>query len=159
MSNPSTKSSDASPVKIEAPKELPKVRLVNESLKKLKFHLAKFDNVVKIRTTPDARTEEYFENNDLKAQLQEKDTTICKLKETIKSMRENNKEKNVNLDRSEFETINEELENSMFKLDLDPLALKLLQNRDADIHRGIVKQAKAKQPLDNELDFANKHAQ
>ncbi|GJV16777.1 hypothetical protein Tco_1362100 [Tanacetum coccineum] len=57
MSNPSTKSSDASPVKIEAPKELPKVSLVNESLKKLKFHLAKFDNVVKIRTTPDARTE------------------------------------------------------------------------------------------------------
>ncbi|GJS04757.1 retrovirus-related pol polyprotein from transposon TNT 1-94 [Tanacetum coccineum] len=57
MSNPSTESSDASPVKMEAPKELPKVSLVNESLKKLKFHLAKFDNVVKIRTTPDARTE------------------------------------------------------------------------------------------------------
>ncbi|GJS74070.1 retrovirus-related pol polyprotein from transposon TNT 1-94 [Tanacetum coccineum] len=57
MSNPSTKSSDASPVKMEALKELPKVSLVNESLKKLKFHLAKFDNVVKIRTTPNARTE------------------------------------------------------------------------------------------------------
>ncbi|GJS97259.1 hypothetical protein Tco_0804227 [Tanacetum coccineum] len=51
------KPSDASPIKIEAPKELPKVSLVNESLKKLKFHLARFDNVVKIRTTPDARTE------------------------------------------------------------------------------------------------------
>ncbi|GKD81885.1 hypothetical protein Tco_1348724, partial [Tanacetum coccineum] len=46
------KPSDASPVKIEAPKELPKVSLVNEILKKLKFHLARFDNVVKIRTTP-----------------------------------------------------------------------------------------------------------
>ncbi|GJZ67458.1 hypothetical protein Tco_0630698 [Tanacetum coccineum] len=57
MSNPTSKSSDASHVKIEAPKELPKVSLVNESLKKLKFHLARFDNVVKIRTTPDARTE------------------------------------------------------------------------------------------------------
>ncbi|GJZ00267.1 reverse transcriptase domain-containing protein [Tanacetum coccineum] len=57
MSNPTIKSSVASPVKMEAPKELPKVSLVNESLKKLKFHLAKFDNVVKIRTTPDARTE------------------------------------------------------------------------------------------------------
>nr|GEU75293.1 hypothetical protein [Tanacetum cinerariifolium] len=34
MLNPSTKSSDALPVKIEAPKELPKVSLVNESLKK-----------------------------------------------------------------------------------------------------------------------------
>ncbi|GJS78972.1 retrovirus-related pol polyprotein from transposon TNT 1-94 [Tanacetum coccineum] len=56
MSNPTNKPSDASPVKIEAPKELPKVSLVNESLKKLKFHLARFDNVVKIRTTHDART-------------------------------------------------------------------------------------------------------
>ncbi|GJT65422.1 hypothetical protein Tco_1016902 [Tanacetum coccineum] len=57
ISNPTSKSSDASPVKREAPKELPKISLVNESLKKLKFHLAMFDNVVKIRTTPDARTE------------------------------------------------------------------------------------------------------
>nr|GEX12371.1 hypothetical protein [Tanacetum cinerariifolium] len=52
ISNPTSKPSDASPVKIEASKELPKVSLVNESLKKLKFHLAIFDNVVKIRTTP-----------------------------------------------------------------------------------------------------------
>ncbi|GJT63451.1 hypothetical protein Tco_1006984 [Tanacetum coccineum] len=57
MSNPTSKPSDALPVKIEAPKELPKISLENESLKKLKFHLAKFDNVVKIRTTPNARTE------------------------------------------------------------------------------------------------------
>ncbi|GKE92597.1 hypothetical protein Tco_1573692 [Tanacetum coccineum] len=57
MSNPTSKPSDASPIKIEAPKELPKVSLVNESLKKLKFHLDKFDKMVKIMTTPDARTE------------------------------------------------------------------------------------------------------
>ncbi|GJR38533.1 hypothetical protein Tco_1214217 [Tanacetum coccineum] len=56
MSNPTSKPSSALPVKIEAPKELPKISLLNESLKKLKFHLAKFDNVVKIRTTPNART-------------------------------------------------------------------------------------------------------
>ncbi|GJW85367.1 hypothetical protein Tco_0158512 [Tanacetum coccineum] len=42
---------------VESPSELPKVSLVNESLKKLKFHLAKFDNVVKKRTTPDALIE------------------------------------------------------------------------------------------------------
>nr|GEU88035.1 hypothetical protein [Tanacetum cinerariifolium] len=57
MFNHSTKSSVALPVKIEAPKELPKVSLVNESLKKLKLHLANFDKVVKIKTTPNARTE------------------------------------------------------------------------------------------------------
>nr|GEU82800.1 copia protein [Tanacetum cinerariifolium] len=56
MLNSSTKSSDALPVKIEALKELPKVSLVNENLKKLKLHLANFDKVVKIRTTPNART-------------------------------------------------------------------------------------------------------
>ncbi|GJX75338.1 reverse transcriptase domain-containing protein, partial [Tanacetum coccineum] len=116
MSNPTTESFDASPVKVEVPSELPKVSMVNASLKKLKFHLAKFDSVVKLRTTPDALTEEYFENNDLKAQLQDKDTTICKLKELIKSMRENNKEKNVNRDISKLKTINEELKNSVATL-------------------------------------------
>nr|GEU83135.1 hypothetical protein [Tanacetum cinerariifolium] len=56
MSDPTSKPSDALLVKIESPKELPKISLVNESLKKLKFHLAKFDNVVKIRTTPNTCT-------------------------------------------------------------------------------------------------------
>ncbi|GJU64468.1 hypothetical protein Tco_1246303 [Tanacetum coccineum] len=220
ISNPTIKSSVASPVKMEAPKELPKVSLVNKSLKNLKFHIAKFNNVVKIRTTPDARTE---------AQLQEKDTTICKLKEIIKSMREKSKEKNVNYDYCEIETKNVELENSvakllsenerlcnkinhvkqdlkaqiqdkvfvitslknglrkvkgkeivdsaaqipsaniivlgMFKLDLELLAPRLLQNREthidylkytqeqADILQRIVEQAKAKQPSDKALDF------
>ncbi|GKD50591.1 retrovirus-related pol polyprotein from transposon TNT 1-94 [Tanacetum coccineum] len=37
--------------------QVDKQGLVNESLKKIKFHLARFDNLVKIRTTPDARTE------------------------------------------------------------------------------------------------------
>ncbi|GJY77002.1 hypothetical protein Tco_0482118, partial [Tanacetum coccineum] len=54
----------------------------------------------------------------------------------------------------------------IFKLDLGPLAPRLLQNREAhieylkytqeqaDILRGIVEQAKAKKPLDKELDFS-----
>ncbi|GKE92020.1 hypothetical protein Tco_1573115 [Tanacetum coccineum] len=190
----------------------------------------------------------YFENNNLKAQLQAKDTTIHKLKEHIKSMRENDTKEKVEQEMDEIETINIELEHSvakllfenellhkeiehlkkiykdqfdsikktralskehcdsliaqlnsksmenadlkgkeivenasqipisititprMFKLNLDPLAPRLLKNRDAhmdyikytqeqaDILRGIVKQAKAKQPLDNVLDFACKHA-
>ncbi|GKA62331.1 integrase, catalytic region, zinc finger, CCHC-type containing protein [Tanacetum coccineum] len=58
MSNPSIESFDASHVKVEDLKELPKVILVNKSLKKFKFYLAKFDNVVKKRTTPNALTEE-----------------------------------------------------------------------------------------------------
>ncbi|GJX82916.1 hypothetical protein Tco_0332397 [Tanacetum coccineum] len=40
------------PTNVEVPKELPKVSMVNTSLKKLKHHLASFDVVVKERTTP-----------------------------------------------------------------------------------------------------------
>ncbi|GKB60326.1 retrovirus-related pol polyprotein from transposon TNT 1-94 [Tanacetum coccineum] len=404
--NPSIESSFTPPVIVEVPSELPKVSLVNASLKKLKFHLTQFDSVVKKRTTPNALEEgewgfehtktvfnneiipflkslkdifnvfdkdllneitevqtvfdqmdaavqqssvdkqcleiakkeillendrllqkimsqdvlltvinsmswnndsvnmemqtcdscekfsmqlkqevfqndescvnhngveiqEYFEINDLKARLQDKDKTICKLKDTIKSLRENTKEENVNPDKCDLEPINKELENSvakllsenerlcneinhvkqvfkdqfdsikqtrvrhkeqsdslinklnlksvenedlkaqiqdkvfvitslkndlrkskgkeivenvvhipsattiapgMFKLDLEPLPPRLLQNREvhitylrntqeqANILREIVKQAKAKQPLDSELDLAYKYA-
>nr|GEV03939.1 hypothetical protein [Tanacetum cinerariifolium] len=41
---------------VEVPKELPKVSMVNSCLKKLKFHLASFDMVVKKRTTATAIT-------------------------------------------------------------------------------------------------------
>ncbi|GJR68179.1 retrotransposon protein, putative, unclassified [Tanacetum coccineum] len=44
------------PTKIEVPKELLKVSMVNTSLKKLKHHLAGFDVVIKERTTPIAIT-------------------------------------------------------------------------------------------------------
>nr|GFD21671.1 hypothetical protein [Tanacetum cinerariifolium] len=42
---------------VEVPKELPKVSMVNSCLKRLKFHLASFDIVVKERTTDTAITE------------------------------------------------------------------------------------------------------
>ncbi|GKA65420.1 retrovirus-related pol polyprotein from transposon TNT 1-94 [Tanacetum coccineum] len=45
------------PTKVEVPKELPKVSMVNTSLKKLKHHLSSFDVVVKERTTATAITE------------------------------------------------------------------------------------------------------
>ncbi|GKA18894.1 hypothetical protein Tco_0698809 [Tanacetum coccineum] len=45
------------PTKVKVPKELPKVSMVNTSLKKLKHHLAGFDVVVKERTTTTAITE------------------------------------------------------------------------------------------------------
>ncbi|GKB13196.1 hypothetical protein Tco_0847119 [Tanacetum coccineum] len=60
--------------------------------------------------------QEYFEINDLKAQLQDKDTTISKLKDTIKSLKKNTKEKNVHHDKCDLKPINEELENSVAKL-------------------------------------------
>ncbi|GJV94317.1 hypothetical protein Tco_1545894 [Tanacetum coccineum] len=59
---------------------------------------------------------ELFAYNDLKAQLQDKHSTICKLKDLIKSMREKSKDKNVKYDYCEIETKNVELENSVAKL-------------------------------------------
>ncbi|GJT59315.1 hypothetical protein Tco_1002848 [Tanacetum coccineum] len=62
------------------------------------------------------KIQEYFEIKDLKAWLQDKDKTIYKLKDIIKSLRENTKEENVNHDRWEIKPINKELENSVAKL-------------------------------------------
>nr|GEV67954.1 hypothetical protein [Tanacetum cinerariifolium] len=45
------------PTKVEVPKEIPKVSMVNSSLKKLKPHLVSFDVVVKERTIATAITE------------------------------------------------------------------------------------------------------
>ncbi|GJX52091.1 uncharacterized mitochondrial protein-like protein [Tanacetum coccineum] len=95
---------------------------------------------------------EYIENDDLKAQLQAKDTTIWK--ETVE-----------NAAQIPIATI---IAPGMFNIDLEPLAPRSLKNREAhidylkhtqeqaDILQGIVEQAKAKQLLDNALDFAFK---
>ncbi|GKA86074.1 hypothetical protein Tco_0807785 [Tanacetum coccineum] len=66
-SHPNTDQYASSPVKIEAPRELRKVSLVNTSLKKLKYHLGQFVNVVKKRITPDA----LIERNGMKAAVQQ----------------------------------------------------------------------------------------
>ncbi|GJV75654.1 retrovirus-related pol polyprotein from transposon TNT 1-94 [Tanacetum coccineum] len=207
------------PVKVEVPKELLKVSMVNTSLKKLKHHLAGFDVVVKERTTPTAIIEglwgfehtkacfrdeiipfvkalkdlfntfdqylidelfeclkletellnkkdfvekeiydklfksfttlekhcislevdtqlsqeifqrdnsisnqsapsfdQLFELNELKAQSQEKDTVIKKLKEKIKSLSGKMNEDKIKKDLEEIETINIELDHRVSKL-------------------------------------------
>ncbi|GKA39149.1 hypothetical protein Tco_0731700 [Tanacetum coccineum] len=100
-----------------------------------------------------------FEINELKAQSQEKDTVIRKLKEGIKSLRGKNSVENVKKDIDEIETINIELEHKLknelrklkgknivntsvsepnatvapgiFKLDIEALSPRLKNNRDA----------------------------
>ncbi|GJZ44557.1 retrovirus-related pol polyprotein from transposon TNT 1-94 [Tanacetum coccineum] len=59
--------------------------------------------------------QEYFEQNDLRAQLQAKDTVISKLKEAIHSLREDANPAKVKKDIDEIETINIELEHSSNK--------------------------------------------
>nr|GEU43991.1 hypothetical protein [Tanacetum cinerariifolium] len=161
ISNPTIESS-LPPVKVEVSSELLKVSLVNESLKNLKFQLAQFDSMVKKRTTPNALTEEH---EDLKAQIQDKVFVITSLKNNLRKLKEKATADNAAQIPSATTVVP-----GMFKLDLEPLAPKLLHDRKsyifylkhtydhADILQGIVEQAKAKQPLDNELEFTRKHA-
>ncbi|GJY19407.1 hypothetical protein Tco_0390898 [Tanacetum coccineum] len=60
--------------------------------------------------------DQYFELNELKAQSQEKDTVIRKLKERIKSLSGNINEDKVKKDIEEIETINIELDHRVSKL-------------------------------------------
>ncbi|GKB20394.1 retrovirus-related pol polyprotein from transposon TNT 1-94 [Tanacetum coccineum] len=192
--------------KVVVPKELPKVSMVNTSLKELRRHLVGFDLVVKERTTATAITEaidhdivktvvnlsvndgcetvnecqkclelktellnkkdvvdketydklcksfttlekhcitletdsqlnqeifqqknsvldqnapsftQLFELSELRAQSQEKDTVIVKLKEQIKSLKGNVDDSKVKMDMDEIETLNIELEHRVTKL-------------------------------------------
>ncbi|GKC41089.1 hypothetical protein Tco_1053473 [Tanacetum coccineum] len=115
-SHPNTDQSASSPVKNEAPRELPKVSLVNTKLKKLKYHLGQFDNVVKKRITPDALTEGEWGFEHTKAELQAKDKTIKKLKANIKRLNKTSTTNNVKKHIDEIETINIELEHRVTKL-------------------------------------------
>ncbi|GJX09674.1 hypothetical protein Tco_0199533 [Tanacetum coccineum] len=123
--NSSHPSPSCRPTKVEVPKELPKVIMLNTCLKKLKHHLVGFDMVVKERTTATAITKgswgapnfnQYFELNELKAQSQKKDTVISKLKERIKSLSRNMNKDKVKKDIEEIETINIELDHRVSKL-------------------------------------------
>ncbi|GKB30993.1 hypothetical protein Tco_0870394 [Tanacetum coccineum] len=136
---PSNPSPSSTTNKVEVPKELPKVSMVNTCLKQLKRHIAGFDKVVKERTTATAITEgtensvsnqsapnidHYFEINELKAQSQKKYEVIIKLKERIKSFSGNVNTDKVKMDMDEIETLNIELDHRVSKLIADNEHLK-----------------------------------
>nr|GEY60906.1 hypothetical protein [Tanacetum cinerariifolium] len=156
-------SPSCTPTRVEVLKELPKVSMVNTSLKKLKHHLAGFDVVIKERTTdaevdtqlnretfqrensvsnPSALNfDQYFELNELKAQSQEKDTVITMLKERIKSLSGNVNEDKVKKDIDEIKTINIELDHrkngliiAALKDELRKLKGKALVDNDVTTH-------------------------
>ncbi|GJQ92330.1 putative ribonuclease H-like domain-containing protein [Tanacetum coccineum] len=104
-----------------------------------------------------------MENEDLKAQIQDKVFVITSLKNDLRKLKRKEIVEHV-VHTPSATTIAP----GMFKLDLVPLPPRLLQNRDAHVDylrytqeqantlREIVEQAKVKQPLDSELDFAFK---
>nr|GEW76563.1 hypothetical protein [Tanacetum cinerariifolium] len=134
----------------EVPKELPKVSMVNSSLKKLKFHLASFDMVVKERTTATAITEGEC--------LQEKVLVITALKDTLSKI----KGKDLVNEAASLHSIDLEL----LKIDVSPLAPKLWNNRTAHNDylrhtqeetatlREIVENERLLNPLNTSLDYA-----
>ncbi|GKD00993.1 retrovirus-related pol polyprotein from transposon TNT 1-94 [Tanacetum coccineum] len=106
-----------------------------------------------------------MENEDLKAQIQDKVFVITSLKNDLRKSKGKEIVKNI-IQIPSATTISP----GMFKLDLVLLPPRLLQNREAHIDylrntqeqanilQELVKQAKPKQPLDGELDLACKYA-
>nr|GEW13462.1 uncharacterized mitochondrial protein AtMg00810-like [Tanacetum cinerariifolium] len=142
------------------------------------------DNSVSNQSDPSF--DQYLKLNELKVEPQEKDTVISKLKKRLKSLSGNMNKDKVKKDIEEIETINIELDHrklkgkalvdnivtthtialEMLKLDVEPIAPKLLNNRtvhsdylrhtqeQAAILREIVEQEKSQNPLNNSLDHA-----
>nr|GEU88659.1 hypothetical protein [Tanacetum cinerariifolium] len=105
------------------------------------------------------------EKDDLKAQIQDKVFVITSLKNDLRKLKGK-----TTIDNAAQIPSAITVALGMFKLDLEPLAPKLVHSREshsyylkhtqeqADILQGIVEQAKTQQPLDNALDFSCKHA-
>ncbi|GKA22274.1 hypothetical protein Tco_0708236 [Tanacetum coccineum] len=142
------------PTKVEVPKELPKISMVNKSLNKLKHHLAGFDVVVKERTTATAITKGSWG-------LKEKDLVITALKNDLRKLKRKALVDNI--------VTKHTIDPEMLKIDVQPIAPGLLNNRtshseylrhtqeEAAILREIVKQGKSQNPLNNSLDSACKY--
>nr|GEU50108.1 retrovirus-related Pol polyprotein from transposon TNT 1-94 [Tanacetum cinerariifolium] len=171
---------------VEVPIELPKVSLVNESLKKLKFQLAQFDSVVKKRTTPNALTEDIVStimscmslNVDcMNVDIQRSESCEKCLNLDVESSKSKQAYNDLLNKYSQLEKhcmsleVSIQLKQEVFQNDescvcqnapeipeyFEKNDLKA-QLKDKDTTICIVEQDKAKQPLDNELDFACKHA-
>ncbi|GJY72736.1 retrovirus-related pol polyprotein from transposon TNT 1-94 [Tanacetum coccineum] len=109
---------------------------------------------------------EFFEINNLKAQLKGKDTTISNLKKHIANLKGN-----AAADCSESVNNSRVIALGMYKLDLPPLSSTLRKNKEvredylkvtkehANTLHGIVEQDRALEPSDNALNYACKYAQ
>ncbi|GKC47167.1 hypothetical protein Tco_1064889, partial [Tanacetum coccineum] len=174
--NSSDPTSSSRPIKVEVPKELPKVSMVNTSLKKIKHHLAGFDVVVKERTTATAITEDSWGFEHTKAcfrdeiipfvkalkdlfntfdqyfidelsKFQEKDTVTKKLKERINSLSGNMNEDKVKKDLEEIEMINIELDHREQGLTVTALKDELRKLKG----KGLVDNVVCKHTIDPEM--------
>nr|GEY92394.1 hypothetical protein [Tanacetum cinerariifolium] len=146
---------------IEVPKELPKVSMVNSSLKKLKFHLASFDVVVKERTTATAITEGMCGFERTKACFRDEIIPFVKaLKDLFNSF-----DQFLIDELTEVQNVFNQME-QLLKIDVAPLAPKLRNNRtthndylkhtqeETATLRKIVENERLLNPLNISLDYA-----
>nr|GEX93909.1 hypothetical protein [Tanacetum cinerariifolium] len=101
----------STPTRVEVPKELPKILGLLLHPPESKFQK---ENSVSNQSAPSF--DQYFDLHELKAQSQEKDTVISKLKERIKSLSGNMNKDKVKKDIEKIETINTELDHRVSKL-------------------------------------------
>nr|GFC12699.1 hypothetical protein [Tanacetum cinerariifolium] len=87
---------------------------LNASLQEKVLEIFQRNNLFSQQSAP--TFDQLFEINDLKAQSQEKDMIIMKLKERIKSLTGYLKEENIKRELEEIETINIELDHRVTKL-------------------------------------------
>ncbi|GJW58807.1 hypothetical protein Tco_0105538 [Tanacetum coccineum] len=93
------------------------------------------DNSISNQSAPNF--DQYFEFNELKAQSQEKDMVIRKLKERIKSLSENMNEDKVKNDIEEIEMINIELDHREKDLFITTLKNELRKHKGKDLANNV----------------------
>nr|GEZ35034.1 integrase, catalytic region, zinc finger, CCHC-type, peptidase aspartic, catalytic [Tanacetum cinerariifolium] len=163
------------PTKVEVSKELPKVSMVNTSLKKLKHHLASFDVVVKERTTVIAITEgswgfEHTKEDKIKKELEEIEAINIELDHRVTKLIAENEHLKQTYKKKLFVVddvvTSHPIDPEMLKVDVAPLASKFWNNKitysgylrhtqeETTTLREIVEQAKSLNPLNNSLDYA-----
>ncbi|GKB57113.1 retrovirus-related pol polyprotein from transposon TNT 1-94 [Tanacetum coccineum] len=184
------------PTKVEVPKELPKVSMVNTSLKKLKHYLAGFDVVVKERTTATAITEGLWGFEYTKAcfmdeiipfvkalkdifntfmqylidELTEVQNVFHQMEHAVEQYSLKDELKKLKgKDLADNIVTKHTIAPEMLKIDVEPRAPKLLNNRTAHsdylrhtkeqaaILKEVVEQGKSQNPLNNSLDSACKY--
>nr|GEU58237.1 integrase, catalytic region, zinc finger, CCHC-type, peptidase aspartic, catalytic [Tanacetum cinerariifolium] len=121
----------------EAPKELPKVSLVNESLEKLKLHLVNFDKVVKIRTTPNARIEglkRSTSNSGSKPTCNKKNDRISRTPRRNMKNKVEAQPRKVNKKNSVVEPIHDDVKHSLLNANCEPICATCKKSMFDGVH-------------------------
>ncbi|GKC09505.1 retrovirus-related pol polyprotein from transposon TNT 1-94 [Tanacetum coccineum] len=119
------------PIKVEVPKELPKVSMVNTSLKKLKHHLAGFDVVVKERTTTTAITEGSWGFKHTKAYFRDEIILFVKALKDFFWLLKDDLRKLKGKALVDNDVTKHPSDPEMLKIDVEPITPKLLNKKTA----------------------------